>query len=440
MSRRAIPALWARVLMAFAVGALPAAPSAADQDPLLAKVAAFRSALVERHLTREGVVAYEVQLATVAEDLERGAYPALSDTPVFTGLWAATACHEARLSSDPARARADAERALAGLQLLMDVTGVEGLLARSVRRDAGADTSGLRGRWFRGAAGHENYAWRGDVSVDQYASGLLPAAAECASVFPERAARLVTAFARHLAAHDLRLIDADGRQTRFGDLSRWSGLGFNSIFQLTGYAAFALAADLTGDPDLVRRRDLLRDRDRVVARARTTNLRVLGITNHSNDLMAFSLYRVLIPVARRSGDPALADLRHGLARSWLRVREYGNPYFAALYCVLEPGDCDPGELARARAFLTRFPLEKRSLAPSPEFLGLPRRWIPGRKLRPLARDVVPIELRPPSTLEWKSSPYRLDYSTRPDQEATGIDFMSAYWMLREAERLQQARR
>src|SRR5262245_41814153 len=82
----------------------------ADEDPLLAKVAAFRAVLVERHLTREGMVAYEVPLSTIVDDLERGAYPALSDTPTHTGFWAATACHEARLSSDPARARADADR------------------------------------------------------------------------------------------------------------------------------------------------------------------------------------------------------------------------------------------------------------------------------------------------------------------------------------------
>jgi hypothetical protein len=313
------------------------------------------------------------------------------------------------------------------------------LLTRSLRRDAGRDTQGLRGTWFPGGPGYANYVWRGDVSVDQYASGLLPAAAECAALFPERAARLVSDFAEHLEAHDLQIIDADGRRTLYGDLSRWSGLGFNSIFQLTAYGTFALAAELTGDPRFARRRDLLRDRDRVVARGRTTNLRIFGITNTSNDLMSFNLYRVLIPLARRSSDPALADLRHGLRRSWLRVREDQNPYFAMLFCTLEPDACDPAEIARARSFLERFPLEKRRLAPSAAYLALPRRWLPGRKLKALARDLVPIELRAPSTLEWKSSPYRLDFSSAPDLEATGIDFMSAYWMLREVEQRRDAR-
>ncbi len=412
----------------------------ADEDPLLAKVEAFRAALRERHLTREGVVAYEVPLSTIAQDLERGTYPALADSPTHTGFWAATACHEARIASDPARALADADRALAGLELLMRVTGVQGLLTRSVRRDAGRDTQGLRGSWFPGGPGYESYVWRGDVSVDQYANGLLPATAECAALFPARAERLVRDFAEHLEAHNLQIVDADGRRTEYGDLSRWSGLGFNSIFQLTAYATFALGAELSGEARFARRRDVLRDRDRVVARGRTTNLSVFGITNHSNDLMAFNLYRVLIPLARRSSDPALADLRHGLVRSWLRVREDQNPYFAMLFCRLEPEACDPAEIARARSFLERFPLEKRRLAPSDAYLKLPRRWLPGRKLKALARDLVPIELRAPSTLEWKSSPYRLDFSSAPDLEATGIDFMSAYWMLRDVEQVQKQRR
>jgi hypothetical protein len=54
--------------------------------------------------------------------------------------------------------------------------------------------------------------------------------------------------------------------------------------------------------------------------------------------------------------------------------------------------------------------------------------------------LVPIELRVPSTLEWKSSPYRLDFSAAPDLEATGIDFMAAFWMLREAEQMQNGLR
>ena len=163
----------------------------------------------------------------------------------------------------------------------------------------------------------------------------------------------------------MRLVDPDGRRTTYGDLSRRSGFGFNSIAQLTGYAVFALAAELDSDPRWSRQRDRLRDRDRVVARSRRTNLRILGITNHSNDLMAWNLYRVLVPLAQRMRDPALPDLRHGMLRSWLRVRRYQNAYFAITLCKIEPPSCEQPALADAVKLLSDFPLEKRKLAPDP---------------------------------------------------------------------------
>ena len=75
----------------------------------------------------------------------------------------------------------------------------------------------------------------------------------------------------------------------------------------------SLAAELAPDePRFGATRDRLRDHYRVVARAGLTNLRLFGVTNHSNDLMAFNLYRVMLPLARETGDPAEADLRYGL--------------------------------------------------------------------------------------------------------------------------------
>jgi hypothetical protein len=403
----------------------------ADDVGLLVKAADFRQALVERHISPEGLLLYRIQLSRWREDLAGGRYPNLADTPTFTGIWAATACTRARVESDPAEALADARNALQGLRFLMDVTGRRGLLARAVRRDAGRDTTGLSGKWLPGATGFENYVYRGDVSVDQYVNGLLPALAACRERFPRLTRDLAVDFASHLLEHDMKLVDGDGQQTRYGDLSWLSGQGFNSLFQLTGYAAFVLAAELDDDPRWAAQRDRLRDRYRVAARSRRTNLRVLGITSPSNDLMSWSLYRVLIPLARASHDPALPELRHGLHRSWLRVHRDGNPYFTAVLCHVEPESCDPAALADALSVLDRFPLDKRKIIPSPEALeAISPRLVPGRKWKRLAARRVPIELRPVSSYEWKSSPYRLQGGVLPDIEYTGLDFLAAYWLTR----------
>ncbi|MBW2413160.1 MAG: hypothetical protein JRG76_01505 [Deltaproteobacteria bacterium] len=422
------------LLLTPAGAALPVAEVGAATLELAEKARLFRAALHERHVSREGLVIYKIHLPTWEDDLARGTYPRLADTPFFNGSWAATSCTRARVEPagpERAAAMADARRALDGLRFLMDVTGVQGLMARGVRRDEGLVMPPQDRPWLPGAPGFERYVYRADVSADQYASGLVPAIAECADLFPERTRRLAVDFASHLVRNDMRLVDARGVQTRFGDLSYRSGAGFNSIFQLTGWAAFVLAAELDPDPRWAHQRDRLRDRLRVPARSRRTNLRILGVTNYSNDLMSWNLYRALVPIARRNGDPALAELRHGLHRARLRGRGEPNAYFAALLCRIEPESCDRAALAAGRAVLEDFPIDKRAVIPSPERLAaLPRRWIPGRKWRAQASVIVPIADRPRSSFEWKSNPYRLDGRDDPERGYTGLDYLAAYWLYR----------
>jgi hypothetical protein len=144
--------------------------------------------------------------------------------------------------------------------------------------------------------------------------------------------------------------------------------------------------------------------------------------------MAFDLYRVLVPVARETRDPALADLRAGLWRDWLRVQPDRNAYFSLVFCELEPSGCTPELVADARESLAEFPLEKRKVPPSPELAAQPTRWLPGRKWTTLAKDLVPMRLRPASSFEWKSSPYRVTQDSDPNTEYTGLDYLVAYWL------------
>ena len=409
------------------------ARDAQTETDLDEKAEYFRRRLVERHLSPEGVVLYRLYTSTRERDLATGLYPELADAPTFTGIFAATSCLRARVAPTDERAEAlqDAARALAGLESLTAVTGTPGLFARTLR--ASPEPEGeRRGRWFAGGLGYEQYRWRGDVSFDQYANGVLPAIWECRDLFRKRTRALAVAIAGVLRENDMQLIDPDGRRTRYGDLSPRSGFGTNSIAQLTGYAAFSLAALLDPEGDWSEDRDRLRDRYRVPASTRITNLRVGALTNFSNDMMAWNLYRVLLPLTLESRDPARLDLRHGMYRAWLRVRNDRNAYFALLFCQLEPDACEVAEVAAARELLEHFPTDKTPKAPAPELDALPRRWLPGRKWTRQAEQPVPIELRRTSSFEWKSSPYRLDgrpSDASSDIEYTGLDYLAAYWLL-----------
>jgi hypothetical protein len=405
---------------------------AAEDARLQEKAQGFRAAIVDRHFTREGLFLYVVDLGRIRAQLASGHTDALADTPTHTGMFAATACTRAdvEVGAGRAEALADAERALAGLELLTGVTGRPGLLARGATRAPFPSAPDPEHRWFRGAPGFEQWSWRGDASLDQYANGLLPALSACRHHFPQRARALARAAAQMLSETGMKIVDPDGRRTTYGDLSPGSGWTWNSIARLTGYGIFALAAELDGDPRWSARRDELRDRHRVVAGSKVTNVRILGITNYSNDLMAWNVYRVLVPLARRTADPALPDLLHGMARTWSRVRRDRNAYFSIVYCKLAPAWCDVELLEDARRTLLRFSPEKRRFAPAPELAALPRSLLPGRKWHPRARAIVPIELRPPDSMEWKASPYRVRAATQPDYEYTGGDYLLAYWLYR----------
>ncbi|MFQ5699197.1 MAG: hypothetical protein ACE5IL_13045 [Myxococcota bacterium] len=412
-----------------------AVPSRAADDPLRLRELHYRTNLLERHVSPEGIVLYRVNPSRIAREVREGRYPLLADAPTFTGQWATGACLRAGYSRGAAREQAldDASRALGGLEALSAVTGVPGLYARTLRR--APPPSGAPGRWFRGRRRGSAYFWRGDVSMDQYANGVLPALWACRALFPERTRRAAVALADHLLANGLHLVDPDGRPTRFGDLSPRAGAGLNSIAMLTGYAAFSLAARLDPAPVYRRERDRLRDRERVPARARVTNLRFFGRAKRSNDLMAWDLLRVLVPLARETRDPALGDLRHALFSTWLRVRADGNAYFAILFCRIEPESCDGSALRAARDQLEHFPLTRLRARVEPGLERLPRAWLPDRRGRRRARDPVPIGLRAPSSFEWKSDPYRLVQGVAPHTEYSGLDFLVAYWAYRSLPRV-----
>ena len=97
-------------------------------------------------------------------------------------------------------------------------------------------------------------------------------------------------------------------------------------------------------------------------------------------------------------------------------------------CELEPESCPARELTEVHDALADFPAEKRKIGGSAELAALPRRWLPARKWEPEARELVPMRLRPATSFEWKSSPYRVTDVVDPSTEYTGLDYLVAYWL------------
>ncbi|MEN8162324.1 MAG: hypothetical protein ABFS41_19790, partial [Myxococcota bacterium] len=186
-------------------------PTAPPTLSLHEKAAAYQDRIASVHAMPDGVIRYRVHASQGRDE-----YGDLPDGPFFAGLYLAGQALRLAATGDPA-ARREVEQALDGMALLMAVTGEPGLLARFVGRGPSP-----RGTEWVPSKARPDYWWRADVSKDQlagYACGLGVALA----VLPDPAVRariaaLAGPLARHLDAHDYRIVDHDGERTTYGDL------------------------------------------------------------------------------------------------------------------------------------------------------------------------------------------------------------------------------
>ena len=322
------------------------------------------------------------------------------------GLWTAVVVVAEYLryaATGDLAAAASAAHFLAGLQLLHDITGVEGLYARSacapgdtgcapdratLRRPCnatvapgccstpGAAACGLQWRNSTVAA-YEGWIWKSDASSDEtvghffafaIAAALAPTAAERAA-----AAETVAAMTDYMVAHAYTLVDWNGFSTSWG---RWSptyvngwrafsdGRGLQSLQMLAFLAAARNASEALPD-----------DAARAAGRARWeaayreltnatnafgTNLLNAKIAspvddNFSDDQLTFMPYYSLLvtgtdDAARRA--PALASLE----RTWRISRSGRSDLWAAIY-MAATGTAPEADVESMLWTLRAWPLE-----------------------------------------------------------------------------------
>jgi len=391
------------------------------QDPrppvlsLADRAEAYQARLGALHQMPDGVIRYRVHAS-----LARDEYGDLADGPFFAGLYLASQALRLAATGNPA-ARTEVERALAGMELLMAVTGQPGLLARWVGR--GPSPRGTE--WLESSA-RPGYWWRADVSKDQlagYACGLGVALA----VLPDpalraRAGALALPLAEHLRAHDMRIVDFDGERTTYGNLrARVVGfpVGVNALIAL----AAAKAAAASGEPGLYA--SLVEDG--YVSAGGWAQLHVPGNTKRVNENMA---YVSLLPLLLLETDAQLARrLREDEARLWDNVQGEHNAFFAFVHATATG---DAGAAAEGLAALREFPDRKLDLAVDLTRNGfdIPQSWWKSSKGEPRAKEPLPLYLRPSGSNLWVSDPNAMVGSLKqPSQiEYAGIDYLLAYWL------------
>jgi hypothetical protein len=383
------------------------------------KAAAYQARIADLHAMPDGVIRYRVHASQA-----RDAYGDLPDGPFFAGLYLASQALRLATTGDPA-ARAEVDRTLDGMALLMTVTGEPGLLARWVGRGPSA-----RPTEWRQSTTHAGYWWRADVSKDQlagYACGLGVALA----VVPDpgvrtRIAALAGPLATHLAAHDYQVFDYDGERTTHGNLRpRLFGfpVGLNALIAL----ATARVAEASGGDAALWERLL---EDGAIGVAGTAHWRAPGNTKRVNENMSYS---ALLPLLLLEQDPERAEAwQEAEARLWNQVAGEHNAFFALVHATASG---DPAARAEGHAARRGFPDRKSDLPVDQTRTGfdIPRSGWKNSKGQPRAREPLPLSLRPVGSNLWVSDPHLLvgSLADHGETEYSGIDYLLAYWLARE---------
>jgi hypothetical protein len=413
------------------LGPVPLEPLAREEAQRLAEKAAWHEDRIgRRHLTAEGLLAYQAATREADDAVTPTAYP---DMAIWTGLYLAAESLRYRVTGDEDAVRR-MDRVIGGLSLLQQVTQTPGFPARAVQRVT--DIPDPPTGWTAGSDPFRDYRWLGDTSVDQvlgvvYGYGWAFDATDDRTR-RDRIAREVTAIVDRIVAHGMRIVGPDGRRVKHGDLT--AGLFAENLNALIALALVKTADHVAPDGSYERvYRDLAERRGyaRRAEAARDRWWESLTGVNHSDNNLAVLAYDALL---RYESDPRLREQYYaGLLRTWNVARREGN---ALLTAVAAAHGVPVDATARRAAIdaLLDFPLEQpgvtRMNSRRPDVCVSPRRDRTGDLQ---ACEPLPMSERPRGPFEWNQNPYRLDSTGDGTQEYSGLGYLVAYWLGRRVE-------
>ncbi len=329
----------------------------------LAKKAAFYEAHLEKWGQKRLGFTHKLEY-----DEERRAYVReMSDNDGgYSGDYLAAQCYRWAVTQDLV-ARREATNTFHAFRWMESVTGLPGFPARAmwakgeVGHKSMIGSGGYPAEWHDTADGR--FEWKGDTSSDEICSHFysvslfLELAAEGRE--KEQAVRHLTRMAGHLLEHGWKLVDVDGKPTRWG---RWDPDYFNTDEGRhdRGLQALELLSFMKTAAHFSKEARFQEAYDRLVGlgypeytlRQRST-FPPEDIA-HFEDQLAFWCWRNLLRYETDLGLRAL--YRRGYERSFEIVRIEQNPWYNLLYASLTGND---GDTLAAVAHLREWPLDLR---------------------------------------------------------------------------------
>ncbi|MBI2432101.1 MAG: hypothetical protein HYV26_04455 [Candidatus Hydrogenedentes bacterium] len=353
------------------------------------------------------------------------------------GLW--TGYHVAAMSMAYAvtgeeRYRQAARTGMEALYLLQNVTGIKGLVARSVVAvdEPYAAEAATQKNWHK--TGDGKYLWRDDVSSDQIDGHYL--AFYCyyehiARNDPAEKARLeqqIRQVTDYILDHNYEIIDWHGQRTLWGwyDPERTNNQPRHylesALYSLMILSHLHVAMYVTDDPKYLEHFRTLIEEHGYLSNLLLEKKLFPDELNHSDDQLAAVAYYPFLQLAQ---DPIIRETLHRACRRHARVElAERNSFFAFTYATINPADAD---VAGGVQTLREMPLDRRDWG----MMNSHRADVhfqpdASRKRTPVLTEVLPADER--HFERWNQDPYEADSNGDGSNEGSGEHYLLPYWM------------
>ncbi len=399
------------------------------------------------------------------------------DTLLWSGIYIASQAHRYKVTGDKEAIR-NMEPSLWAFHELHKVTGNKTLVARRMQKQPDKNKE-LPKEWFRGAAGYEDYIWRGHVSWDMYL-GYLYGIAESWDVISDQKLKAVL-------KEDLREIalgfiengmaisgfdtylssDPDGcfiDHRQCGILER---LGKNAVHYFavkTGNALRSLvllqtASIVTEDAEIKKAHQSLLDHAWWIYAQKyglTRSEKIIGKILVPTNLLVDAVHGKEVDVNLDTLlDPVGSNLGH--LTHYILTRQEKNPKLKSIYLTgfknivhesvkndynsfwnfqlasLQGKNYRASEVEDSLESLYRFPLDKyeqrtNSSNPDiPKYKGVSAKGFFKSNDTPwYSYEPIPLDIRPMHGFAWQNNAYRLDGGY--EEASPGVPFLAAYWL------------
>jgi ligand-binding sensor domain-containing protein len=350
------------------------------------------------------------------------------------GLWTALYCaaqvFQYAATKDPA-ARERARKSMHALLELERLTGIPGFPARSIVHKDETRYYRSTGEWHESPV-DPNYTWKGDTSSDELDGHYFIWAVYydlCADdAEKERIRGTVRRVTDHLMQNNWRLIDKDGKPTRWAIFNP-EALNNDPIWEeerglnaLSILSHLKVAHHITGDAKYQQAYEQLIQKHHYLLNAITQKMLPPYDINHSDDQLAFLCY---YPLLLYETNPEYRRLwLMSLERSWQIERPERSPLFNFIYGALTGKPCD---VETAVQTLQEWPWDLRNWAcRNSHRLDIVLDTSKGLR-EPQSAQIVPYSER--EVMRWNGNPYRLDGGDPLGRrEDDGTAFLLPYWM------------